>query len=404
MRHRINRLFAAAMLLAPPTMGGCISTNSDLSEAGKGCPELSEGAQSADVDASVRLFMQAAADFRVVSADLKAAVKTACANIAIDLGAEDTWSDLGDDDDAIANGSGTGACDAANARIVAIMELQANANFALAITRGACHCDFQAQAACDAQCKAEATCDSGSVETRCEPAALSVLCEGSCEANAFCEGTMDVAANCMGQCESTCQGECKGTCIAPDGTKTDGDPNCHGKCSSSCNGTCRGLCKVEAESGVNCGANVSCRGGCSGTFTEPQCTTTFLPPVCTVDQACLDSCSAQVAKNAVCDPPHVELMADVTVSADVQLLVDTINANLPALIALADAQGEIILKAAETLSATGKGVLDASGDLDGKSIACATAAAKASFEAAATLEVSVGASTRVTEGCSSHSE
>jgi hypothetical protein len=220
-------------------------------------------------------------------------------------------------------------------------------------------------------------------------------------ASATCEGTADVAANCMGQCEATCQGECKGTCISPDGKRTENDPNCRGKCSSGCNGLCRGRCKVEAVAGINCGASVSCKGGCVGTLSQPKCESTFNPPVCVVDNTCYTSCSSRVHANPVCEPPTVQLFADVNAGPDAAKLVASINKHLPGVISVVDTDGEIVVKAIEKLVVTGQEVVNASGDLDGKSIACATAAAKAAFNAEATLHASVTGSVQVADTCKS---
>jgi len=398
--------YPAILVAAPALTLGCISTDSGITEATKGCDEFQSASSFAElqVDAKVKVFMQAAAEFRGVATDTRAAVKEACVGIATDLGADDTWSSMGDSDDAISNAQGTGACDAASTRVTAIMEAHAEANFALTVTRGACHLDFDMQTQCEARCDAEKVCDAGSVEERCEPGELSVVCQGSCTAGATCEGTMEVAANCMGQCESTCTGECKGTCTGPDGKRTENDPNCHGKCSSSCNGTCRGLCKVEAEQGLSCGASVSCKGGCEGSFTDPKCETIFTPPKCTIDQKCLDACSAMVAAHPICDPPHVELLADITVSADVAVLQTTIDAHLPKLLAIAEVQGNLVVEAGERLVASGEAVLEASGTLSGKSVSCAAVAAKASAEAALHLRVSVQGSAGVTDSCTSRAQ
>ena len=54
-----------------------------------------------------------------------------------------------------------------------------------------------------------------------------------------------------------------------------------------------------------------CTGGCTGSYSEPCCTTEYEPPMCEVDAECHASCSARAAANAECDPTHVEIVADV---------------------------------------------------------------------------------------------
>lgn len=385
--------------------GGCISSDSGLGGAAKDCPEFKAGVtfdQSLPVDATVRIFMQASADLLAIGDKMKPAVKQACAKIALDLGATDTWSALGDGDASIANDNHTGACDVASAKIGPIMQQAANANFALIWTHGVCRPDFEQQKTCDDICKTQNVCDSGSIETRCDPGSLSVQCSGSCNASAFCEGRPERPANCMGQCEATCTGACKGTCTSADGKRTDNDPNCHGKCSSSCNGTCEGLCKIEPPQGLNCGVEVSCRGGCTGSFTAPSCETEFNPPQCTENTTCWQSCSTSTTVNTVCDPPRIQLFADPTASPDVQKLVASLNANLPPIVAIADAEGGMAAKAGANLVESGNQVLDKSGDLSGKSLACAKVAAQATVGAAATITAVIRGGAEVTDTTKSH--
>lgn len=397
-------LFAFPLLALVPGVQGCVAADSSLGGAGQGCEELSQATidSNLQVDGNVKVFMQASADLRAVGAKVKVDVKKSCVAIATDLGATDTWTALGDGDDAIANANGTGACDAASVRIDTIMKASVTANFALVTVPGACHTDFQAQVACDAKCKADATCDSGTAETRCTPGELSVKCDERCKAKSFCEGRVDLDANCQGKCESTCTGACAGTCTASDGSKTDNDPNCHGKCSASCNGTCKGKCEIDASAGIACGTNVKCKGECTTTHSDPVCETTFTPPTCTVNTSCEESCTASVAAKAVCDPPHVELYANATINADVPKLVATINANLPALLAAGEVQGKLAVDVVGKLVVTGNAIVQNAASLDGKSIACGAAAAKAAAEASASLSVSVSASANVTGKCRSN--
>ncbi len=398
-----------SILIVGIPLASCVSTVSGNGSgtSAQGCPEFQSGNAldaSVKVDARVRAFVQASADVTSASVSLKSAVKTACIGIASDLGANDTWSSLGDSDDGIGNSHGTGACDAARARIVAIMTARTNANFALVISRGECHTDFSAEAQCESGCSAQEKCDPGSVETRCDPAQLSVMCDGSCAAQAFCEGHVDAEANCEGQCEAECTGHCSGTCTDDSGHRTENDDNCHGKCKDHCSGKCSGRCKIDASAGVMCGANVACKGGCTSQFSQPQCETEVTPPKCTIDQTCFEACRASAAAHPVCSPPTVKLLADVTAGDDVAKLVATINKNLPPLIQSAEAQGTIIVDESQNLAASGKAVLEAAGNLDFKSVACATAATESLANTATTLQVSTQAAVNVTSDCSSHAD
>ncbi len=366
------------------------------------CQELANGNfdASIDVDKRVRVFAQAVADYHKLSESMKSASKTACINIATDLGASDSWTALGDSDDAISNSNGTGACDVANARVSAIMTANTSAHFALLLAPGACYPDFTAQATCEAQCKADQTCTSGTVDTRCDPAELSVMCDQQCNAQASCEGTATTGCQCQGSCEAQCTGSCSGTCTAADGTQTQNDANCNGKCSASCTGTCSGDCKLDVA--IACGASVSCKGGCTSTYTAPRCETTFTPPTCTVDADCLASCTASTIANAPCDPPHTVLFADVTVSADVAKLVTTFNANFAAILSVSEVQGKLAHDQADKLVTAGEDVVGAVAKLDAKSIACAAVAAGTSVDARLTIDTSVTATTTVHDTCVSH--
>jgi hypothetical protein len=397
-------LLLPSLLLVGIPVASCIATPETTAKgsSAQGCPEFHAGEvldANVKVDARVRTFVQASADLGGAATALKSAVKTACGDIASDLGVADTWTAKGDTDDAIKS-----ACDAARGGIVAIMDAHRDANFALVVSRGECHTDFAAEAQCESGCSAQQKCDPGTVETRCDPAELSVVCSGNCSAQAFCEGHVDAEANCEGSCEAECTGHCSGSCTDESGHKTDNDANCHGKCKDHCSGTCNGRCKVDVAAGVQCGSNVSCKGGCMSQFTEPKCETECTPPKCMIDESCFESCRASAAAKPVCAPPTVKLLADASVSADVAKLVATINKNLPPLIHSAEAQGRIVADEVQNLGASGKLVLQASGNLDLKSVACATAAAESLAQTTATVQVSTQAGAAVTSDCSSRAD
>jgi hypothetical protein len=379
---------------------GCISGDSKVLNAGEGCEEVrgtSMVPESLKIDPHVRVFTQASLDLRGVATVVKKQAKETCARIAGDLGAMDTWSTLGDADESLSNQNGTGACDAAAHAIDGVLAQggQAKAIIGVDIARGDCHVDFAEQARCDAACQLKQVCEPGTVETRCEPAALSCKCDSLCQASATCSGRPDRPANCMGKCESTCVGLCKGKCVAADGTVTENNPNCMGKCASSCNGMCKGRCKIEEPGGIACGAEVRCTGGCSGSYREPVCVTQFTPPKCQVDQACHSACSARAVANAICEPPIVKIFADLRTSPGLQPLVTTLEANLPALLSVGEAQGKLALDAVNRLSASGQVVGADVEQLDPKSLACAGVAGGIVSQILGSLQVSTKASARV---------
>lgn len=409
--HIRRRTSAAALSVSLGAIAsGCIDPQSPLiQKSGEGCDEFVVGnqiPQDLKVHTKVRAFMQAASDFGKNADEIKASVMTACTKIATDLGATDTWSAIKDPGDAITNSNRTGACDAAGSRAEQILidAGKVNAHVAIAVSKGECHLDFEEQKQCDAQCALHESCDPGTVETRCEPGAISVTCSGSCNAGAVCVGTETVAANCMGKCESECVGECHGTCVGEDGSVTTDNPHAQGKCESTCNGTCKGMCKIEAQSGVNCGASVRCTGGCTGTASDPVCTTTFKPPVCDIDEDCHAACSAKVAEDAKCDPPTVRIFANVEATPEVKALVDTLQANLPDLFSAANVKGKLLLNAARRLGDAGDSLDTRIDDLDGKSLACLGKASTAVGQTIGSVDVSVNAAVDVTVKTTENSE
>jgi hypothetical protein len=439
MRTRLIRALPwILVVVAAPAFTDCALKN-DVQQVASGCDEFALGGTAVaqlNMNAKVKAFVQASSELKVVGDGIKADVKLACINIAKDLGETDRWSD-DDSDGATSNGEKTGACDVVATKIDAIMTAgaQAGANFALEISGGECSVDVDVQVGCEAACRTDATCTEPSVEVRCAPAELTGQCSAECKAEAICQGRVDVAANCMGKCESDCVGSCagelrgttEGGCSGMCEGKCDGiatpaggtasctgtcegkcalpapAANCHGKCAARCNGTCKGECKLAAGAPVNCGASVDCKGGCTATYTAPKCETELTPPVCTGDTNCQASCSSRASANARCTPPTVVLIANVDATVDIAKLKATIEANLPKILLAARTKGQLTLRALQKVSATGQAVIDASGSLGGKEIACAGTAASASAKAAVSMSVSVNASVSVSSSCTAHS-
>jgi hypothetical protein len=213
------------------------------------------------------------------------------------------------------------------------------------------------------------------------------MCEGKCDGVATPSGGM---ANCAGTCEGRCTQPALGA-------------SCRGKCASSCNGKCKGECKLDAMANVNCGASVSCKGGCTGTATQPKCETELIPPVCTGDPNCQSSCSAEASAKMICTPLTVTLIANVETSGDFAKLKATIEKNLPTILITARTKGQLAARALEKVAATGQAVVKASTNFGGKAIACAGTAAEAALTASASMSVSVNASASVTSSCTKNS-
>lgn len=431
-------------LAALPVMSNC-ALKHDAQALATGCDEFQSGGDAIatlDIDVKVKAFAQASAELKTLGDGIKADVKTACVNIAKDLGETDTWS-ADTDDSSLSNAGKTGACDVAAIKIDAIMTaaVTAGASFALEVSGGQCVVDAEAQASCEAACKTDVTCTEATTTVRCPPAELSVQCGAECMAQATCQGRVDAEANCTGKCEAecagTCSGELRGTTVG-DGTpgsgcagmcegKCDGTATpkggmasctgtcegrcsqphpaamCHGKCLASCGGKCKGECKLDATASLNCGTNVACKGGCSGTPTEPKCETELNPPVCTSDPNCESSCSAHASAKVICTPLTVTLACNVDLTGDLAKLKTTVEANLPNILVNAKTKGPLIVRALEKVSAAGQAVITSAGSLGGKTVACAGTAAEASLKASASVSVSVSASASVGTSCSNHS-
>ena len=269
---------------------------------------------------------------------IKADVALACYNIATDLG-DDTLTEPGAD---VADDEVTTLCNAASASLSVAIE--AAGGIEIAINGGGCEVNADAQFSCEASCDVSGGCDPGSIEVRCDPGELSVSCEGSCEANAYCEGSATVEANCEGSCEGTCTGTCEGNCEGTcEGTQSSGScaGTCEGKCSAKCTGSCKGSCQLAADASIDCGANVKCKGGCNGTATLPSCEAELEPPSCNIDAECSAGCNGQATITAECTPPSIEIYVDG--HAD---LVATLETNLPDIFAIFQFKGELMVDAA----------------------------------------------------------
>ncbi len=407
----------------------CLMDCSDAADLASGCDELNGGAEAVaklDVDAKLKTFITATADLKTIADRIKADVKTACVGMSTSLGLMDTWTALGDSDDAISNPNKTGACDQASVKIQAIMAANPSANATLIVSGGQCTVDANLQAMCEATCKSDVMCTEPDITVRCEPGQLTGECSANCNANAFCEGSAMVAANCMGACEAECQGTCNGSCTGTitggcSGTcegKCDGvatpaggmanctgtcegkcsmpaaTASCRGKCAASCNGKCTGNCKLDSTAMVNCGAMVNCKGGCSVMYTAPKCETELTPAMCSGDVSCQGSCTSRAEVNATCTPPSAQFIFT-TSSPDLDLLKAALEANMPKIWLAFKTEGPLAVKAAAHVVTAGTAAAQAAGSFGGKAVACATASVTAAASASASVNVSFQASASV---------
>jgi hypothetical protein len=393
-----NGLYTTSFVLLAAAPA-CISADSKVLDVSEGCDEYDKDSlESLEIDADAKAFITATADIDSATVRVSEHVFTACSGIAQDLGLADSWSTLGTLKDKISNSNGSGACDAVGRELEARVsgsELAAR----ISVAEGECHVDFEKQKACEAGCEANPVCQPGDAVTRCEPGKLSAYCEGSCEAQATCVGTVSVAANCEGECMARCNGECRGTCYREDGSVTENDAACVGKCSGEFVGSCFGQCRVTKSVGVDCGSSVRCRGGCRGEISQPTCTTEYLPPTCEVDTACYETCTARAVEEAACDPTQVTVLLDTSGNPELTPVAKTLEKHLSIFYDTANSEGLLIKSASERMADAGDVLLDKVKDLDGKSIACVSKATSALSESVKTLDVSVKASLEIKTAC-----
>jgi hypothetical protein len=390
-------IVAASLIGVVACAGGCTAADNavnDVEGLTSGCSEFSGGpsaVSSLSIDGDTKAFVEASANLVVLVNEGEKSVLQACIGIDQDLGVTDTWSAKAPANGAAPDAEVTEACNQAAAKIKAVLTADAQAQCALYVSGGECKVDEDAQVRCESSCSSKETCQPGDITTLCSPAKLTGECDGSCNASAACEGTVQAAAQCNGSCAADCTGMCDST-------------PCNGThCGGVCVGTCDGDCTIAAGAQVSCGANVDCRGGCSVAYKAPECETTVTPPVCNVSQSCQSSCKSSVETTSVCTPPGASLECSGTVSADVSAVIATVKKNLPPLVALVQAKGQLAVDAANEVVTTGKVVAANVTTIGGKAVACAGSAVTADASAAASLNVSVNASTNVSNSCGGRS-
>jgi hypothetical protein len=386
-------LLAGAVIAVGVANGGCSAASDVENAAGtvqgaaEGCDEFSQGASAVanlSIDGDAKAFVTASANLVDIIKSSEGDVYTACKNMCGDLKIADTWTakeNGADIDDAL-----TEACGKLTAKLNVTLTADAGCN--LVVSGGHCTVDTTVQASCESKCTGMATCTPAVVTTACTPGEITGGCSGTCMANATCEGSVSASANCTGKCMADCTGMC------------DSDPCMATFCKGKCEGTCTGDCKLMADETASCGANVDCKGGCSVAYTAPKCETTTTPPACKVSTTCQASCTSTVETQSVCTKPSVSLECNANASADVQAVVTTVKANMPSIILLAQAQGNLILDAAKQVGTTANAVSNDFGTIGGKALACAISAGKADVTAATSASASVNASVSVTGACS----
>jgi len=358
----------AAARLAPMLALPFVLVSCDDSGGGGG---VCGGQLSANIEAVV----DASADLQSEAMMIETSLLAACDDIITDLGGVPPTH--------------TGSLDSqvqasCNAAATSLNTATASATVTIAYSAPHCYIDAQAQFACEADCDVSGSCEPGSIETRCTPGELSVVCEGSCAANAYCVATVEQP---VVQCNGTCEGNCTGTCSG--GTK-----DAAGNCSGTCTGSCEGDCHISGSAAIDCGANVRCQGSCTGTATLPRCETELTAPSCDYDAQCQAGCDASASVEATCTPAQVNV--NVT-GAGAAALDATLEQNLPVIMAIRDSVPRIYadaqaLGSAYASLATSVSAVPACAAVKLQEI---TAATTASASAAVSINVSVTASASV---------
>ncbi|XXX74758.1 hypothetical protein WMF30_44615 [Sorangium sp. So ce134] len=328
-----------------------------------------------DLELEYGAVMQSVSDFTGAAGSIVADVTSACQAIALDLGEDPSRVTATKPSE-----RATQWCELA---VDALGE--ATADLSISVQPPICTVDASVQANCEAKCSANAECQvtPAQIIARCEAGQLSGRCEGQCTGT--CEGSANLAVNCDGTCAGTCEGTCDAECAGqPAGSE------CRGECKGRCTGECRGSCEFAADAAVEC--NADCSGSCSVDFKAPKCKATLTEPdvACRGNVECNGSCEASASARATCKEPAVNVEG----AADAEAVISTLRTNLPRLLVVAQARGQLLLKSAEA-------VVAAAGNLEGdvtgsvKATACIIPASNAIRQAVENIDASLTASLSV---------
>jgi hypothetical protein len=333
-----------------------------------------EWGMDGEAEVTYGAFMQATADFTGTATAVVNDVASACQTIAVDLGAEPGAIKETEPDK-----RASAWCAEA---ITQINTAKAGGTLTVRYQPPSCTIAANVQASCEAKCSANVMCEitPGEIIARCDPGKLSGQCEANCTGT--CEGSANLAVNCEGTCQGTCEGQCSGNCSS---TTTNGE--CKGSCDGQCTGQCRGSCAIDANAMVQC--NADCTGGCEIEVKAPKCKAELQPPraECQGSAECSGSCEASASAKAECKEPSLEIEA----SAGLEVLVSTLKLNLPKLVLVFKARGDL-------LASNASAVLETSGSItvDGtKAVACLIPAGAAIGQAFANIDASLKASASV---------
>jgi hypothetical protein len=350
-----------------------------LADAAGGCPNLSNAAAVAqlnfakefglDADAAAKLksAVKASVELKGISAEIRGELKTACGNLATDLGADP-------------GNSAQSACEAA-AQAIEELKAQAGGKFSLELVPPKCSASMEAMGSCAAEC--DASIDPGTVDIKCEGGELSGQCDAKCTGSCYVEAGAICSGTCRGECtanfKGTCNGECDGKC---DGKPTDGAASCKGRCEGSCSATGKGTCKGECRGKCELKGAATCEGACTGKcsveMTAPRCTGEIQPPEMSAE--CKAECDARLSADLNCTRPSVGVKFTGVKDAEAAAkLSAALRAHLPAILKVSMGMKGSVIKASGNIKTVAEGVLGSVEEI-----------AKGSAKAAAKVTMCVG--------------
>lgn len=401
-----------ALLFAPIACGAMKNVPGASSLPGGGaasCPDTSSADAVAAYDfqggfklnaenaAKLKAGLQSSVEIKAFADKVDADLKTACGDLAKDLGEGADFK------------SGQDACKAAAHAIADFKgKVGAKATVTLDVKPPVCSASMTAMSDCAAKC--DANIKPGSAKVECEPGKLSGTCDAKCEgtcdmkAAAKCDGTC--AGSCDAQMKGSCSGKCNGKCDGKDSKGATCTGTCDGKCEGGsvqgeCKGQCGGSCKMNAS--AKCDG--TCTGKCTAEFKEPKCTGEVKPPEMSAD--CKAKCNVDVQAKAECTPAMVALrITGATDMKAAEQFKTAMEKHLPAILKVAMGIGEHGAKMAGQVSemvgsmeGSVKGMVQATGPdaalLGGKLAACVAAPFKGAIDASANLKANISVSADV---------
>lgn len=391
---RVSKMIAlgAAMVLA-----GCGDDGGTL--PGECSLDFSGEVSSSFGDAELDALFDATGRFSVAAGQIESSVLSACNAISTDLGGA-----MGMDPQT--------ACMNAVTQIQAVKAANATAVLSIRYTPAVCSASATAIVDCTAMC--DASFDAMATPPTCEGGMLSGSCSGMCSGSCTVEGSVmctgSCSGSCMGSCDAevsatctgTCRGQCEGTCMTmgPDGScmgecmgTCRGD--CMGTIEGDCSGSCDGMCMGSCRSDVMATCMGTCSGSCDVMFTEPRCEGGEWSVM--ADAECQAACEADASFAVECTEPSlvVTFTGVATMPTDLQALVDTLETNLPRLIAVIE-KAQIIVGATVDIAARLPAATDAATSAGVEAVSCHAQAIDAQVQAASQVNVSVMASVSVT--------